>query len=1729
MKTIRETSKKTMVLLMVCAMIMGLFSTGVFAESTISVTNSTEFIDAINNAPSDGSQTYIKLDADINIAPETGTELITDKNITLDLNGKKLISNTRLNLLVLRGNTTLEIIDTSEQANGEVIVLQAGYSVISSGGSSVVTISGGSLTSNGSTIEKIGSGNLYVTGGSLSSTALSGGAVIFNNSNSTGNMIISGGTLSSENTPLIWSVVTTTTISGGTFNGVVYTPVLNLSGNPSLTIALNNLTNKKFSITGPLTGEQGSIILDGTNLSTVTSNTVVASALDKDFIDASKFNLIHVTGKTLTESVSGFDIVMVDIPSQPTIGSIETPPAFLTGTDLNEELTAPLVKDNGYHIVTSGWVSSSSSTGPWQLIPVGSVVQGSADGHFLRYFVTYSESSVNKTIYSNMVVLTINRYMPTLVLSVTPSSPQNFGTKITLTATLAQDNPSVSVQGYFNTVPITFKSGSTYLGTAIIDENTKKAVFEFSPSIGNHSLTAEFPGETDYNTSTTSNELTYSITYESDSDKLYLAKTSIESSLVNLAVSNLTTANDILEAATNAALHHVEVAWYNTNGFNKVNATVSSAGQITGTLELTLNSEVMYVNVDKTILQLNQAIVTNDSEFSTALSTPSLDGSYTVVKLANDIVLNISKMSITKNIIIDLNGYKLSKTMNGIEVTNNSNLEITDTSVDANGILDINISVGFETIAILGSGSVTVSAGTVKSNRTVYNKGTGSITITGGKVTSESIVIRNESTGTINVTEGLVSTSSAAPAIFNVSTGVINVSGGTVFTPKTYGNTASIRSTNSGPLNISGGNIGLIEAVILSVSGNPTLEVYLQVLTSKKVLITGPLTGEEGNIILNGSSLAVATEGTVVAFATSEEYVDTSKFLLTNLLGKTLVKSDSDLVLMDSGDAEKIVEAKISIQSALANLAVSNATTANDILSAANNATLHHVVVTWDSIDGFDKTNATRYGTGLISGSLVLTLNSEVNSMTVNKTIAQFTEVVVSNETQFSTAIYSTSFVGSYTVIKLDSNINVTATSLVIIKNIIIDLNGYEINFTSSSGMIRVDGSNNLEITDTSVNANGVLRINTSDTYAIFNLGSGTITVSKGSVTSNSFTIYNNSAGSINVTGGVVATTSPIFLGYAAIQNNGSGSVNISGGTVSSISQFSIFISNEAGPINVSGGILGVVRTRVINISGDPSLRLALGSAINITGEITGADGNIILDGLHYKVVDGVVVATAGNALHAVASKFTLVNVVGKTLVKSGSNLILVDSTTQHTDVEKVAEAKSAIETAVANLAVNNTTTGNDILNVATNASLHHVVVEWDSANGFNKVIATSSATGSITGTLKLTLNSVSGSVIVNKTITKLQSDPINPITDATNVSEAKAAIEAALASLAVNNTTTSNDILNAATNATLHHVVVEWDSANGFNKVIATSSATGSITGTLKLTLNSVSDSVIVNKTITKLQSDPINPITDATNVSEAKAAIEAAFVNLVVSNTTTVSELLKAAQDAINNNASVAWDSIKGFVKVDATTLADGSIIGTLIISLNDASEKVVVNMVIKQLSSETPQIKEVLINASTGVKIEGVNGTVFDLQTELVVTPVMDTLDSSIIERFGLGVSSVNASLQLVQLYDIKLMLNGLAIQPDGMIKVTLPLTADQLSYTNLQVVFIADDGTVTVIDSTLSGNQISFITDHFSYYGVVGTPISTLMPDTSNSNSSFVWWMMLLGSMLVILTGKKREEA
>jgi len=347
---------------------------------------------------------------------------------------------------------------------------------------------GGGLSGNGAVNITITGGTVFATTGTSST-----GNGIGRGSYSSGevSVVITGGSVNAPR--LVYPSIGGPPKNGSGEEVELYTLTLSGVTSPTAVTALTLLDGYVYGTTGMKTDAAGKLYI---------------------YMPSGKTGAVSVAAgaKTYSGSIAGnAATLMWAVPAAPTIAAIPAQAAVMTGADLNNSLTAPAITENGFTVTAKGWQISANGSTVWQNIPANSTCTAAVNGHYLRYYVTYSDSDT-KTIYSpNTVQLTVNRYAPTLVLTVTPDSPQSAGTAITLTATISGGSSEMSNQNYLNTVPVTFKDGTSTLGTATITAGTGKATYSFTPASGSHTFIAVFPGETAYNTAATSSAASYVI------------------------------------------------------------------------------------------------------------------------------------------------------------------------------------------------------------------------------------------------------------------------------------------------------------------------------------------------------------------------------------------------------------------------------------------------------------------------------------------------------------------------------------------------------------------------------------------------------------------------------------------------------------------------------------------------------------------------------------------------------------------------------------------------------------------------------------------------------------------------------------------------------------------------------------------------------------------------------------------------------------------------------------------------------------------------------------------------------------------------------------------------------------------------------------------------------------------------------------------------------------------
>ncbi|MCM1326636.1 MAG: hypothetical protein NC094_04855 [Bacteroidales bacterium] len=192
---------------------------------------------------------------------------------------------------------------------------------------------------------------------------------------------------------------------------------------------------------------------------------------------------------------------------------------------------------------------------------------------------------------------------------------------------------------------------------------------------------------------------------------------------------------------------------------------------------------------------------------------------------------------------------------------------------------------------------------------------------------------------------------------------------------------------------------------------------------------------------------------------------------------------------------------------------------------------------------------------------------------------------------------------------------------------------------------------------------------------------------------------------------------------------------------------------------------------------------------------------------------------------------------------------------TVKTEAENVADAREIVQEVLAGITASNETIKQDIQN-AIDAALREAGLDNEeisdmtvTVEGFTKTEATGSAVGSIRGSVSIQCGSETDSVEINKPIAKL------PQTETDKVEAAKAVVEEAVAKITATNGSTKQDIQNAVDEALSKAGIAGVTAAvEGFTKTEATSSAAGSIRGSVSIQCGSETDSVEINKPIAKL-----------------------------------------------------------------------------------------------------------------------------------------------------------------------------------------------------------------------------------------------------------------------------------
>ena len=115
----------------------------------------------------------------------------------------------------------------------------------------------------------------------------------------------------------------------------------------------------------------------------------------------------------------------------------------------------------------------------------------------------------------------------------------------------------------------------------------------------------------------------------------------------------------------------------------------------------------------------------------------------------------------------------------------------------------------------------------------------------------------------------------------------------------------------------------------------------------------------------------------------------------------------------------------------------------------------------------------------------------------------------------------------------------------------------------------------------------------------------------------------------------------------------------------------------------------------------------------------------------------------------------------------------------------------------------------------------------------------------------------------------------------------------------------------------------------------------------------------------------------------------------------------------------------------------------------------------------------------------------------------------------------------------------MKGNVKIQPDGKVQVKIKIPEGFNKREGLNIIHIADDGTINSTHATNDGEYLTFITDHFSQYGIVAKNtcwlgICNALGIYEKDGGVCYDWTFVLGAAVIILGAgsaivyKKRKE-
>ena len=147
-------------------------------------------------------------------------------------------------------------------------------------------------------------------------------------------------------------------------------------------------------------------------------------------------------------------------------------------------------------------------------------------------------------------------------------------------------------------------------------------------------------------------------------------------------------------------------------------------------------------------------------------------------------------------------------------------------------------------------------------------------------------------------------------------------------------------------------------------------------------------------------------------------------------------------------------------------------------------------------------------------------------------------------------------------------------------------------------------------------------------------------------------------------------------------------------------------------------------------------------------------------------------------------------------------------------------------------------------------------------------------------------------------------------------------------------------------------------------------------------------------------------------------------------------------------------------------------------------------------------------------------------FPEDVQLIVETLADTAKAEIINKITNKNDLANYNIE--KIYDIYMLQKGMQYIPDGTFTVKIKLDDELLAKRYLGIVYIADDGTVTMVPSKVEDGFITFTTNHNSYYAIVSSDSPIVNTATTNPIIGINAFSVIMLGMLLAFMVKKSDS-